>query len=661
MTKAQNTLLESAKNSLNIGNIDEAKRYVKKIKNYNRNAEATYILALCHAMKNEFSQAEKLFSKTINLSNHTESLLGNLGLAQLHQQKIQDAIKSFLGAIKINPNYYDALRNLATCYDHIGDQINAIKYANIANNINPNDPAILNIMAKHTLHNGNAESSIILYTKSLKLQPQQPYIYTQLANAHIIAKQYDTAEKIFKNMLSMFPDTPFPGNSLANYYETRNQYNKALCEYENIVTKYSKNMIALAGKSRCLIALKEFDKAHEILLEGYSKYQSSPEICSELCNYFILIKNYEAAYNVSKKFLSTLQSDSEAPESIALSHSTACKHSNRPDEARNILTSFINKADITREVRESLYFSLADVLDDIKQYDDAFQYYKSGNEVIRKQSDILYYETVLTDISTNVNRSFLDSIASSGNQSKLPVFIVGMPRSGTSLIEQILASHKDIHGGGELTDLWNIGNNISGSMNLINYAKNFSNISHNKLKAYSEEYIQALRDISNNKIRVTDKLPHNFMHIGLIEKLFPNAKIIHCQRHPFDTCLSIYFKKFNDNHVYSKSLEELARFYKKYISLMEHWYRNSSLSIITVNYEDMVSNQESESYRLIEHIGLEWDNSILKFYNSGRVIMTPSYHQASKPIYNKSVNRWKNYINFIQPIEKILGNPEKYL
>jgi len=155
-------------------------------------------------------------------------------------------------------------------------------------------------------------------------------------------------------------------------------------------------------------------------------------------------------------------------------------------------------------------------------------------------------------------------------------------------------------------------------------------------------------------------MPHNFMQLGLIERLFPNAAVIHCQRHPFDTCLSIYFRRINENHGYARKLGDLARFYKKYMELMEHWKKVSSLQILDVQYEKMVTEQQSESEKLISHIGLDWSDSVLNYHKSDRIIMTPSSHQASKPIYTSSMYRWKNYRKHIGPLIDILGQPEQY-
>jgi hypothetical protein len=235
-----------------------------------------------------------------------------------------------------------------------------------------------------------------------------------------------------------------------------------------------------------------------------------------------------------------------------------------------------------------------------------------------------------------------------------------MPRSGTSLVEQIISSHPDAYGAGELSHIWDISDSICGVENMLDYTKCLSESSSGSLAGYADNYLKLVKDLSNGELRVTDKMPHNFMQLGLIERLFPNAAIIHCQRHPFDTCLSIYFRKMNENHVYARKLEDLARFYKKYMELMEHWHRESSLQILDVKYENMVIEQKSESEKIISHIGLEWSDNVLDYHKSDRIIMTPSHHQASKPIYTSSMYRWKNYRKHIGPLVDILGQPEQF-
>jgi len=251
-------------------------------------------------------------------------------------------------------------------------------------------------------------------------------------------------------------------------------------------------------------------------------------------------------------------------------------------------------------------------------------------------------------------------VATSDNNTTLPVFIVGMPRSGTSLVEQIVSSHPDAYGAGELQHLWDISNSICGAEHMIEYPQSLLKLNSDQLNDYADNYLETVKGLSSGEIRVTDKMPHNFMQMGLIERLFPNARIIHCQRHPFDTCLSIYFRKINENHVYARNLGDLARFYKKYMELMAHWQTQSSLQILDVKYENMVIDQKSESEKIISHIGLDWSDNVLDYHKSDRIIMTPSTHQASKPIYTSSMYRWKNYRKHIGPLIDILGQPEQF-
>ena len=198
-------------------------------------------------------------------------------------------------------------------------------------------------------------------------------------------------------------------------------------------------------------------------------------------------------------------------------------------------------------------------------------------------------------------------------------------------------------------------------MNLTQYTKNIKQLSKDKIEQYSIEYLEDIQQLSSNAKRCTDKLPHNFFHIGLIGLLFPNAKIIHCKRHPFDTCLSIYFKKFNDNHRYARNLKEIAIFYKNYQLLMQHWHENSPLNIYDATYENIVIEPEKNIRELVKHIDIKWDDTCLKHHESKRLIMTPSHDQASKHIYTSSISRWKNYIHHIKPLRDILGDPEEYI
>jgi tetratricopeptide (TPR) repeat protein len=656
----QEKLLNYARSALNTGDISSARTSLFKIENYQDNHEALYLLAVCHALANDFSKAEELFIKAINLSEPTDALLGNLGLAQLHQKKFREAIDSYLRAVEINPGFYDALVNLSSSYDFLNNNDLAVSYAQKAHRLNQNNPVTLNILAKHAVAKDKLKEAITLYNSSLTMQPDLTQTYAQLSNAYFLAKNYKLAEEILNQGLTRHAGNSDLTNSLGSFYASRNRHEEAIEEFKKVLSRDKRNTFALAALAKSLIALQKFDQASNILLNAYDEFPDSAEIITELSNYYQLHKDYESAYEITTSFIAKMDSGTPIPENIAIAHSNSCKNSERLVEAKSVLSTVISSNTSTHAAMESMHYTYGDVLDGLGDFDAAFSSYKHANELIPRASDIKYYERVLSDLISTLDRSVLDAIPTSGNKTTLPVFIVGMPRSGTSLVEQIISSHPDAHGAGELSHLWDISNSICGAEHMIDYTKSLQKLSREELGKYADNYLNIIKDLSNGEARITDKMPHNFMQLGLIERLFPNATIIHCQRHPFDTCLSIYFRKINENHVYARKLEDLARFYKKYIALMQHWHRVSALQILDVKYENMVTDQKAESEKIIRHIGLDWSDEVLDYHESDRIIMTPSSHQASKPIYTSSMYRWKNYRKHIGPLIEILGQPEQY-
>ncbi len=655
-----NQLLDHARNALSTGNIDSARKALFKIKNYHNDHEALYLLAVSHAIDNDPGKAEELFIETIKLSGPTDTLLGNLGLAQLHQKKFKEAIDSYLAAVKINPGFYDALVNLASSYDFLNRNDLAASYAEKAHKLYKNNPVILNILGKHASSTGKLSDAITLYNSSLSKQPELPQTYAQLSNAYFLAKNYKSAEEVLKQGLTRLPQNSELANSLGSFYASRSKHDEAIEVFRKVVARDRRNTFALAAMAKSLIALQKFDQALGILSSAYDEFPGNAEITTELSNYYQLHKDYESANEVTSSFIARLIAGSAPPENIAISHSKSCKYSNKLTEAKAILEETINNKNAAHSAMESLHYAYGDVLDGLHEFDAAFSSYKYANELIPRASDINYYERVLSDLIHTVDRPFLDAVPTSGNTTTLPVFIVGMPRSGTSLVEQIISSHPEAFGAGELSHIWDISNSVCDAEHMINYTKSLSKLSCEALNDYANNYLNIIKGLSNRETRITDKMPHNFMQLGLIERLFPNARVIHCQRHPFDICLSIYFRRINENHGYARKLEDLARFYKKYMQLMEHWQKVSSLQILNVRYENMVTDQKSESERIIKHIGLDWSDIVLDYHKSDRIIMTPSFHQASKPIYTSSMHRWKNYRKHIGPLIDILGQPEQY-
>ncbi len=249
----------------------------------------------------------------------------------------------------------------------------------------------------------------------------------------------------------------------------------------------------------------------------------------------------------------------------------------------------------------------------------------------------------------------LQSLPRAQHDSKTPVFILGMPRSGTSLVEQILASHPQVHGAGELNNIMRL---ESGMPDLVGGGKRFpdglNKLTQEHVDELASHYLEHLAELSPDALRVTDKMPNNFLHLGTIQLLFPDARIIHCMRDPLDTCLSCYFQNFFAQHPYTNDLGHLGAYYNGYERLMAHWKQTLDLPIFDIRYEDLVENQETKSREMIEFIGLEWDEACLKFHENKRIGRTASYDQVRQPIYKGSVARWRNYESHLEPLRKAL-------
>lgn len=313
----------------------------------------------------------------------------------------------------------------------------------------------------------------------------------------------------------------------------------------------------------------------------------------------------------------------------------------------------------------NLHFTIALTRHRQNRYDDAFTHYAKANEVLRdshrmvRDSISKMVDSVIEGFQPDVFDKFKDV----GSESNEPIFIVGMPRSGSTLVEQIVSSHKSIDSAGEFYKLWQISGSLSKDLGgSARYPDRFGNFDPNHLAPIGEDYISALRrGRSDTAQHITDKFLNNFFNIGLIAVLFPNAPIIHCRRDPMSTCFSCYCQNFTNSHgqlVYSNSFEDLGLYYREYERLMEHWRSVLPGRMFELDYENLIDDQEGVSRSLIEHIGLPWDDACLEFYKSKKSAITASINQVRSPIYKSSVAGWRNYEKYLGPLKDALGVAE---
>jgi tetratricopeptide (TPR) repeat protein len=311
----------------------------------------------------------------------------------------------------------------------------------------------------------------------------------------------------------------------------------------------------------------------------------------------------------------------------------------------------------TDEDRIDFHYALGKIYDDCGRYDDSFRNYLLGNRLERGR-----FEYQWMDTSSLVDRlieafpvGYHRTKPWAGADSELPLFVLGMPRSGTTLIEQIISSHPLVFGAGELNGLEEIVRRLKSHLNVA-YPEDRSSFGVEDWKNSADYYLKFLRGFSDDARRITDKMPHNFLHLGLISLLFRNPRVIHCRRDPLDTCLSIFFQRFSfKGHPYSYDLEELGRYYYDYERLMAHWREVLPPGMmLEVQYEEVLERPEEMSRKLIDFCGLEWDDRCLRFYENDRKVRTSSAWQVRQPLYKTSKERWRHYEKHLAPLQRVL-------
>ncbi|MEN8196011.1 MAG: sulfotransferase, partial [Pseudomonadota bacterium] len=378
------------------------------------------------------------------------------------------------------------------------------------------------------------------------------------------------------------------------------------------------------------------------LEEALRRGGNNPSLLSQLASVHLFQGRRTVAVETCKKALAIDRSCAAAHYYLA-SAQHELDDSSRLEEIRRAL----NAPGITESDRALLFFAGGDRLGAVGNYGEAFSWYRRGNDVRGRMlaAQGMQYDPARHDARVDRTIASFGPTAFAGgdrgSDSQQPVFIVGMPRSGTSLVEQVLSSHADIAGGGELAL---VGDEVARLSMSAGYPERRPEGA--ALKQFAARYIGRLSHIGPGKRYVTDKKPTNFLHLGLIALAFPNARVIHCRRDRRDVGLSCYFQNFTGpGQAFSYGLENLAHFHDAYLRIMAHWREVLPLRIAEIDYETLVADQETETRRLLTFLERDWDPACLDFHRNPRPVVTASHTQVRRPIYTGSVGRWRNYAN----------------
>jgi tetratricopeptide (TPR) repeat protein len=581
-------------------------------------------LGLILQAKNNLHGAISVFNDVIRRAPQMPEARFNLALCLRSLDRPHEARVNLEEAIRIRPNYHEAhteLGRLAFAEKRCSD---AIAHFDRACQINPGDAeGWMRLAEAYWLE--NRHSDVILATeRAVKLKPGWAEAYNVLGRAHlesssdVIASSRE-AEKCFRKAIELKPELADAHVNLAASLRSQGKFLDALGFYRHALTLAPTNSAAIGGAASVLERLGKFDEARQVLLPA--------------------IENGIDTIALALPYAAISRYTGEKEQAIAsLEQMLADEHSDRP-------------------LRMEGHFMLGKLYDAENNYDRAFTHYRAANELDSAKFDHEHNGQSFELLVNAFGKTLHQRRPRATNRSRLPVFIVGMPRSGTTLTEQILASHPLVHGAGELLQIGEIKKSLP-DLTGTPWPQCVDRLDRKLLDTLAHKHLDWLGRLANGKARVTDKMPHNLLSLGLIDLLFPEAHVVYCHRDPMDNCLSIYFQHFNAEHAYANNLEHLGIYYRQYERVMAHWRSVLRIPILDMKYEMTVAEPESSARKLLEFCGLDWDDRCLQFHQSRRVVATPSYDQVRQPIYKKSVARWKHYEKYLEPLISSLGYVE---
>ena len=568
-------------------------------------------------------KAIELISKAIEQNPSNPIYYYNLALPLLAQSQHDEAISCLQKAIQLNPNLIQAHVNLGNVLQGQGRFGEAITHYDKARRLSPSDFLVHLNTGNAFQGQGKFVEAISSYEKALSLKPDFAEAYYNMGNAYKAQGKIDAAISCYQRAVEVNPGDSSAYYNMGNAFQDLNKLDDAKACYQ---------------------------KAIQIRPDGIEAYY-------HLGNVFTNQGRFEEALPWYRKALKLSPSCAEAFYSLAKGMKVTEHDTSEIFEMVNQL----KEAELSEDGHIYMNFALGKIYDDLGKFEEAFQYYQTANEQERSKHD--FHPEQLRDFTTRIiqtfDADFFDHSNSWGNHSEAPIFIVGMPRSGTSLVEQIISSHPQVFGAGELDFFFRLERTLASEREPATYPEYMLWFDREIASSVAASYLDLVGNLSSsngNYLHVTDKMPHNFLYLGLLYALFPKARFIHCRRHPLDNCVSIYFQKFAREHHYAYNLKELGLSYIEYRRLMTHWDEVLPTKIYHVRYEDLVCDQEELSRQLIAFCGLEWDLRCLDFHKHDLPVFTSSNWQVRQPIYKSSMNRWKNYSRFLEPLMELLGD-----
>jgi tetratricopeptide (TPR) repeat protein len=650
------------------------------------NADAHNILGVSLAALGRAEEALAELKRAIKINPQAPSYHANLGEILRQSGTLDEAFEALQTAVKLDANNAQALNNLGIIEYEKRNFKQAVDYYRRALALNPNMAEALNNLGNASRMTGDIEAALNAYQEALTQRAVYPEVYNNLGTLLQQDRRFEEAEHALRKAIQQNPHYIEAHNNLAQLLSSQKNEVEALrilaealkFAPENVqillITaqiQLRRNNLPAAEQASRLALKQEPENADALIVLGQVLHETdryaealdvldralkkAPENSEALNFYGVALKSVGRLDEAREHILKALELNDAMYGAYANLNDLLDFSAGIGEELFNRMEAiFESVPNPEAEAFLALHFAYAKALDDRGQHEKALDHYVTGGRMKRAQLE--YNESDTHGFFDSIRAAFPKEVFENrkfaGLDDDRPVFIVGMPRSGSTLVEQILSSHPDVFGAGEVKYLARaLGQLRDRFPSLPKYPEMTAKITPAQLGIVAQNYQQSLVQGAGEAKRITDKLLTNYFFLGLINLLFPKAKVIHTRRDPVDTCLSGFTKLFKDDMPHSYDLGELGRYYGKYREIMEHWENVLPEGFMTtVVYEDVVADTEKEAKRLIEFLDLPWNATCVEFHKSDRPVKTASVAQVRKPIYTTSLQRWKKYGPGLQPL-----------
>ena len=582
---------------------------VLKIDSSNKNTLEKKYKLLLYVGEESAAFDTLLLLNTSHPSINTARELSNYYLKHDDEEKSDEVIQTFFESDKSYSELYKGIRHVKAGRFKLAEE----SYKKVLKKDNNNIDA-LRLLGLLAFKNKNYSIAENLFIRAIKIDQHFHLLWDNLAKVYRIQNKLEKSKKAFKNLIKLDPYNLEALVALGTIYVKLADYDEGIKTYQKVLSLKNNNPRVYLSMGH---ALKTVGRRKECE-DAYHKAITLYPLCGE--GYWSLanLKTYK------------------------FSEAQILQMENSLDDK------------IQEQEKIQMLFALGKAYESKGDYKKSFTFYEKGNWMQRK---IVEYNA--QENSNNIdsiidffqkNKSVIDF--NSGYEAQDPIFILGLPRAGSTLLEQILSSHSSIEGTQELHNIMTIGRRIKSLNNSENYLNNLLELDSKSIKMYGKMFIDETMWARNEKELFIDKMPNNFPHIGLIKMILPNAKIIDARRNPMDGCFSCFKQYFAKGQHFTYDLDDIARYYKDYLRLMDFWNKFFPGSIHTVLYEDVINNSEEEVRKMLNYLQLPFEESCMDFYKSSRPVKTASSEQVRQPIYKSALNYWKNFENDLSVLSK---------